>query len=132
MKPIFRIAVSYGEAYNDREIIVKNIAASLGVLATVLTATAAPSFAAAQDYRYSHDSRYDHRVDRRHGYARRSRYYGNCRRDQRSSANKGTLAGALVGGASGALIGGDALGALVGAGVGAVGGHEIAKRRVRC
>lgn len=104
----------------------KKLVASLGAIATVLTATV-PVAASAQGY---YTDRYGHRVYRGHGYARRGYY--NCRRDQRSSANKGTLAGALVGGASGALIGGDALGALVGAGVGAVGGHEIAKHRVRC
>ncbi len=104
----------------------KNFVAAIGAIATVLTA-AAPVTASAQSY---YRDRNGHRVYRGHGYARRG--YDNCRRSQRSSANKGTLAGALVGGASGALIGGDALGALVGAGVGAVGGHEIAKRRVRC
>ena len=101
--------------------------ATLGALAAVLTATAAPLAASAQPYGY------DHHVESRRGYARYDRSsYSRCRHDRRSSGNKGTVAGALVGGASGALIGGDVLGGLVGAGVGAVAGHEIAKRRVRC
>ncbi len=109
----------------------KTFAASVGALATVLStmavpvaAVAVPSAAHAQDY--------DHRVDRRTGYARRHYYRRDCRAERRSSGNKGTVAGALVGGASGALIGGDVLGGLVGAGVGAVAGHQIAKSRVKC
>lgn len=102
--------------------------AAVALATLVTTSTLAPSLAVAQDHRYDHDRR----VDRRYARSSRSNYNYRCRHDQRSSANKGTIAGALVGGASGALIGGDALGALVGAGVGAVGGHEIARRRVRC
>ena len=106
----------------------KKFAASVGALATVLSTMAVPvltpSVASAQTY--------ERRVERRNAYARRHYYARDCRRDQRSSGNKGTVAGALVGGASGALIGGDVLGGLVGAGVGAVAGHEIAKRRVKC
>ena len=100
------------------------LVASLGAIAAVVTATAAPVAASAQPYGY------DHRVEARRGYYNRS--YSRCRHERRSSGNKGTVAGALVGGASGALIGGDVLGGLVGAGVGAVAGHEIAKRRVHC
>ena len=103
------------------------LVATLGAVATVFTSVAAvPSFAAAQS------PAYERRVEARRAYARRHNYRSNCYADRRSSGNKGTVAGALVGGASGALIGGDVLGGLVGAGVGAVAGHQIAKSRVRC
>ncbi len=119
----------------------RKIAAILGAFATVATSVAAvPTFAVAQsrydgdsrDYRESRDDRYDRDVERRRAYARRHNYRSNCYADRRSDGNKGTVAGALVGGASGALIGGDVLGGLVGAGVGAVAGHQIAKSRTRC
>ena len=106
------------------------IAASVGVIATILTSTvaaSAPGVAAAQTY-----DRYGHRVYSGHGYARGRDYDRYCRHAKRSAGNKGTVAGALVGGASGALIGGDVLGGLVGAGVGAVAGHAIAKGRTHC
>ena len=107
----------------------RNLATTLGVAATVLTSTVAAPVAASAQTRY--DS-YDRSVSSRHAYARRHYYARNCYRERRSAGNKGTLAGALVGGASGALIGGDVLGGLVGAGVGAVAGHAIAKGRTRC
>ncbi len=104
----------------------RNLVTSLGVAATVLTSTAiVPAAADAQ-------SRYDRSVSSRHAYARRHYYGGNCRHERRSAGNKGTVAGALVGGASGALIGGNLVGGLVGAGVGAVAGHAIAKGRTHC
>jgi outer membrane lipoprotein SlyB len=99
----------------------RNFIAAAGVAATVLTTFAVPTFADAQQRRYN-DNNY-----RRHTYQQQ-----RCRHDRRSSGNKGTVAGAAVGGLSGALIGGDALGAVVGAGVGAVAGHQIAKNRTRC
>ena len=107
----------------------RNLAVSAGVIATVLTTAAAPTVAAAQS-RY--DAGYDRSVSSRHAYARRGYYASNCRHERRSAGNKGTVAGALVGGASGALIGGSVLGGLVGAGVGAVAGHAIAKGRTHC
>jgi len=70
--------------------------------------------------------------------AQSSRNYGEgdvCAAQRRSSANKGTLAGGLVG----ALIGGSVAakgakteGAVLGGALGAVAGHEIAKRNVKC
>ncbi len=103
----------------------RKFAVSAGVIATVLTSTAAaPAAAVAQ-------SRYDRSVSSRQAYARHH-YYARCRHERRSAGNKGTVAGALVGGASGALIGGNLLGGLVGAGVGAVAGHAIAKGRTHC
>ena len=116
-------------------------AAAITVLATV----AAPALASAQPYGYGtpeyqrgynargydRDS-YDRSVSSRDARADRDDYDSRCRRDRRSSGNKGTVGGALVGGASGALIGGDLVGGLVGAGVGAVAGHAIAKNRTRC
>ena len=108
--------------------------------AVALIAVAAPALAAAQPYGYGtpeyqrgYDARgYDRSVPSRNARASRDDYDSRCRHDRRSSGNKGTAAGALVGGASGALIGGDLVGGLVGAGVGAVAGHAIAKNRVRC
>ncbi len=109
----------------------RKFATAVGVFATVLTSTAvAPAFAVAQS-RYD-NPRYERQVERRRASARRSSYNRNCYAERRSDGNKGTVAGALVGGASGALIGGDVLGGLVGAGVGAVAGHQIAKSRTRC
>ena len=111
----------------------RKFATAVGVFATVLTTTAVvPTFVAAQS-RYDDGPRYERQVDRRRARARRSYYNrNNCYASRRSDGNKGTVAGALVGGASGALIGGDVLGGLVGAGVGAVAGHQIAKSRTRC
>jgi hypothetical protein len=109
----------------------QKIAASLGALAAVLSTMAIPT-AVSLTPAVAQAQSYEHRVERRRGYARRSYYARDCRRERRSSGNKGTVAGALVGGASGALIGGDVLGGLVGAGVGAVAGHQIAKSRVKC
>ncbi len=100
----------------------RRFAALVGAVATVMTTVAAvPTFADAQS-RYDsqrYDSpRYERSVRSRRAYARRDRYDRNCYASRRSDGNKGTVAGALIGGASGALIGGDALGALVGGGVG--------------
>ena len=110
----------------------KKLAASVGALATVLSTMAVPVTTAALPAVAHAQDGYERRVEHRRAYARRHYYARDCHRERRSSGNKGTVAGALVGGASGALIGGDVLGGLVGAGVGAVAGHEIAKRRVRC
>ena len=102
----------------------RNLVTTLGVAATVLTTTvAAPVVANAQSY--------DRSVSSRHAYARRN-YYGRCRHERRSAGNKGTVAGALVGGGAGALIGGGLTAGLIGAGVGAVAGHAIAKHRTHC
>ena len=101
----------------------RKLIAAIGVAATVATTIAVPTFADAQQRRY-----YSQRDHRYHYYNARS----SCGSERRSSGNKGTVAGAAIGGLSGALIGGDALGAVVGAGVGAVAGHQIAKGRVRC
>ena len=117
----------------------RNLATSVGVMATVLTSTMAVPVVASAQSRYdspSYDRRdapaYDRRVESRNARARRDYYARNCHSERRSAGNKGTVAGALVGGAAGALIGGDVLGGLVGAGVGAVAGHQIAKGRTRC
>ena len=106
----------------------------------LLAVSAAPLAAAAQPYGYGspeyqrgyNASGYDRDVSRRDARAYRDDYEARCRHDRRSDGNKGTVAGALVGGASGALIGGDVVGGLVGAGVGAVAGHAIAKGRDKC
>ena len=105
-----------------------------------VAALAAPALASAQPYGYGspeyqrgyNSNGYDRDVSRRDARAYRGDYDARCRHDRRSSGNKGTVAGALVGGASGALIGGDVVGGLVGAGVGAVAGHAIAKNRTHC
>jgi len=55
-----------------------------------------------------------------------------CEHDRRSSANKGTVVGALAGGLLGHAVGGHgAGGTIVGAGVGAVAGHQIASDRAK-
>ena len=110
------------------------------VALAALAAVAAPTVTAAQPYGYGtpeyqrgyNSNGYDRDVSRRDARAYRDDYDARCRHDRRSSGNKGTVAGALVGGASGALIGGDVVGGLVGAGVGAVAGHAIAKNREHC
>ena len=109
----------------------RKLATTLGVAATVLTSTVAMPVVASAQSRYDSPA-YDRGVAPRRAYARRHSYGRNCYRERRSAGNKGTVAGALVGGASGALIGGDVLGGLVGAGVGAVAGHAIAKGRTHC
>ena len=109
----------------------RNLAASVGVTATVLTAMVAAPVTASAQTRYDSPA-YNRGVAPRRANVRRSYYARNCRSERRSAGNKGTVAGALVGGASGALIGGDVLGGLVGAGVGAVAGNAIAKGRTRC
>lgn len=48
--------------------------------------------------------------------------------EQMSSAEKGTAAGAVVGGAVGSASGGGVLGTVGGAAVGGVVGHEVGKR----
>ena len=58
-----------------------------------------------------------------------------CDKNVRSSANTGTVVGALVGAGLGSAVSGNGAkteGSLLGAGVGAVAGHQIAKGRVRC
>ena len=58
-----------------------------------------------------------------------------CRSERRSSANKGTVAGGLLGAVVGGSVAGNGAkteGAVLGGLVGAVAGHEIAKRNVKC
>ena len=117
----------------------RKLTSTAAVLAAV-AALAAPALASAQPYGYGspeyqrgyNANGYDRDVSRRDARAYRGDYDSRCRHDRRSSGNKGTVAGALVGGASGALIGGDVVGGLGGAGVGAVAGHAIAKNNVHC
>lgn len=57
-----------------------------------------------------------------------------CDSNVRSSANKGTVVGALVGAGLGGAVSGNGAkteGGLLGAGVGAVAGHQIAKRNAK-
>ena len=115
----------------------RKFALTAGAAAAVFTSLSVAPVAAMAQSRYDtpayRDSpTYSRDVQRRRAYARRHNYRSNCYADRRSDGNKGTVAGALIGGASGALIGGDALGAIVGGGVGAVAGHQIAKSRTRC
>jgi hypothetical protein len=61
--------------------------------------------------------------------------YDSCREQQRSSANKGTIVGGLVGALAGggvAAKGAKTEGALLGGAVGAVAGHQIGKRNAKC
>jgi outer membrane lipoprotein SlyB len=58
-----------------------------------------------------------------------------CRAEQKSSANKGTIIGALGGALLGSQVAGNGAkteGAVLGAGLGAVAGHQIGKSRVKC
>ena len=70
--------------------------------------------------------------------AQSSRDYGNgdlCREQQRRSANKGTIAGGLLGAVVGGSVAGNGAkteGALLGGALGAVAGHQIAKNQVKC
>jgi outer membrane lipoprotein SlyB len=57
-----------------------------------------------------------------------------CDDNVRSSANKGTVIGALSGAALGGVVSGNGAkteGSLLGAGVGAVAGHQIAKKNAK-
>ncbi len=70
--------------------------------------------------------------------AQSSRSYGSgdvCASERRSTANRGTAAGAVVGALLGSQVAGHGAkteGAVLGAGLGAVAGHQIAKNSVRC
>jgi outer membrane lipoprotein SlyB len=70
--------------------------------------------------------------------AQSARSYGSgdvCAAQRRSSANRGTGAGAIVGALLGGSVAGHGAkteGAVLGAGVGAVVGHQIGKNSVRC
>lgn len=70
--------------------------------------------------------------------AQSSRSYGTgdvCAAERRSTANRGTAAGAVVGALLGGSVAGNGAkteGAILGAGLGAVAGHQIAKNSVRC
>jgi outer membrane lipoprotein SlyB len=94
----------------------KSLVTLAAVSAIAVSAFAVPQFAAAQS----------------------SRSYGSsdvCRAEQRSSANRGTAAGAVLGAILGGTVAGNGAkteGAVLGAGVGAVAGHQIAKSRVKC
>lgn len=57
-----------------------------------------------------------------------------CDKNVRSSANTGTVVGALVGAGLGSAVSGNGAkteGSLLGAGVGAVAGHQIAKKNAK-
>lgn len=70
--------------------------------------------------------------------AQGERSYGSgdiCRQQQRSAANKGTLAGGLIGALVGSQVAGHGAkteGAVLGGAVGAVAGHQIAKHNAKC
>jgi hypothetical protein len=68
-------------------------------------------------------------------YEYNGRYYNSyeqCRAAKRHAANRGTVIGAVAGGAGMALLGGDVGTSLLGAGVGAVAGHEIGRGGHKC
>jgi hypothetical protein len=69
--------------------------------------------------------------------AQSARNYGEdpCRDQQRSSANKGTVAGGVIGALVGSQVAGHGdrtAGALLGGAAGAVAGHQIGKHQVNC
>ncbi len=94
----------------------KAIITLAGALAIAASTLAAPEFAAAQ--------------------SRRDYGAGDpCRAQQRSAANKGTAAGAILGAIVGSQVAGNGArteGSILGAGVGAVAGHQIAKGNFKC
>jgi len=53
--------------------------------------------------------------------------YDQCRRDKRRAGHRGTVIGAVGGGAGTALLGGGVGGSLLGAGVGALAGNVIGR-----
>lgn len=64
----------------------------------------------------------------RTGAISRKGYLAECRRRQRSAANKGALAGAV----GGAVVGAAVMATPVAVGVGAVTGHQLGKHHRRC
>ena len=94
----------------------KTVLALVSAFAVAAPALAVPQFASAQT----------------------ARAYGTgdvCAAQRRSAANKGTVAGGLIGAFVGSQVaakGARTEGAVLGGAVGAVAGHEIAKRNVRC
>jgi outer membrane lipoprotein SlyB len=102
----------------------------LAQLTAVLALSVAAGTAQAQTYD-SNATYYRHHHHYRH-YVRNDRYNG-CHDARRSSANTGTVVGAVGGGILGSSIGHGGVGStLLGAGAGAVAGHEIGKHSVRC
>ena len=58
--------------------------------------------------------------------------YEACRAAKSRAAKRGTVIGAVAGGAGTALLGGNLGGSLLGAGVGALAGHEIGRSTKKC
>ena len=63
----------------------------------------------------------------RHYYNNSQASYDQCRRDKRRAGHRGTVIGAVGGGAGTALLGGGLGGSLLGAGVGALAGNAIGR-----
>ena len=90
------------------------------LLIAVMAATSVPASAWV-------DSRGVHHSDRNRNHYSRQSNYDQCRRDKRRAGNRGTVIGAVGGGAGTALLGGGLGGSLLGAGVGALAGNVIGR-----
>ena len=93
------------------------------ILASIIAATVAISAVPASAWV---DRNGVHHRGQRH-YASTQSGYDQCRRDKRRAGNRGTVIGAVGGGAGTALLGGGLGGSLLGAGVGAVAGNVIGR-----
>jgi len=91
------------------------------LLAATIAVTAMPASAWVDSHGVHHRDRYSH--------SRSS--YNQCRADKRRAGNRGTVIGAVGGGAGTALLGGGVGGSLLGAGVGALAGNVIGRGQHR-
>lgn len=91
------------------------------LIAIVMTATAMPAAAYV-------DGNGVHHRDRRYNNSNRGySNYDNCRAQKSRAGKRGTVIGAVGGGAGTALLGGGVGGSLLGAGVGALAGNVIGR-----
>ena len=95
------------------------------LLAVVIAATAVPATAYV-------DSNGVHHRDRHYNSYNRGQSYEQCRAAKSRSGKRGTVIGAVGGGAGTALLGGGLGGSLLGAGVGAVAGNVIGRGGHKC
>ncbi len=95
---------------------------SINLLAIAAIAAAIPSVPAA--------ARHHHNQYAYNGHVYRS--YDQCRAEKSRAAKRGTVIGAVAGGAGTALLGGNLGGSLLGAGVGAVAGNAIGSGTKKC
>ena len=91
------------------------------LIAVVMAATAMPAAARVHSHGVHHRDRHYNNYNRGHG------SYDQCRAAKSRAGKRGTVIGAVGGGAGTALLGGGLGGSLLGAGVGALAGNVIGR-----